>query len=470
MTAPRTTILLVEDSPALAHGYRSLLTNLGHDVVHVEDGRSALARLGRAPVDCVLLDLGLPDMDGFDVLVEVGKMGSPPSVVVITGNGSINTAVKAVRAGALDFLVKPFAADRLATTVANAVAMTDLRREVATFRKTVERSEFCDFIGVSLPMQAVYRTIEAAAPSSASVFVSGETGTGKELVAAAIHRLSPRRDKGFVAINCGAIPRDLAESVLFGHVKGAFTGASSDREGAATRADGGTLFLDELGEMEPGLQTKLLRFVQTGEYERVGDSRVRTADIRFVAATNRNPAEAVESGRLREDLFYRLHVVPVHMPPLRERGNDILLLARHFLSAASNRERKRFTGFSQGVEARLLASRWPGNVRQLENLIHRIVVLNEGETVSIDMLPRLPGDDETPLAVVVREPAPAPDAPEPADDASSIEHLAVVERRAIERAIEICKGNVQLASFHLGISASTVYRKKESWQRPEVQP
>lgn len=462
MSEPRRSILLVEDSPALAHTYSAHLAKLGHDVHHCADGTSALERLRQAPVDCVLLDLGLPDMDGTQVLAKVAEMASPPAVVVITGNGSINVAVGAMKAGAHDFLVKPFNPERLATTVANAIGTTDLRREVATFRKTVERAEFCDFVGVSLPMQAVYRTIGAAAPSSASVFVTGETGTGKELAAAALHRLSPRRDKGFVAINCGAIPKELAESILFGHVKGAFSGATSDKEGAAARADGGTLFLDELGEMDMALQTKLLRFVQTGQYERVGDGKVRTADIRFVAATNRDPMEAVAEGRLREDLYYRLHVVPVHLPPLRERGKDILIVARHFLAAASRRERRRFTGFSPEVEARLLAYRWPGNVRQLENLIHRIVVLNDGETVTPDMLPRLPGEAEAPT--------PVGDSPQPtrADAPSAIEKLEAVERRTIERAIELCGGNVQLAAFHLGISASTVYRKREAWQRGGV--
>lgn len=459
MTAARRCILLVEDSPSLSHAYSTQISQLGHEVVLCEDGTSALARLRQAPVDCVLLDLGLPDMNGLDVLAQVSEMASPPAVVVITANGSLSVAVKAMKSGAHDFLVKPFSGERLATTVANALGTTALRREVATFRKTVECSEFCDFVGVSLPMQAVYRTIEAAAPSTASVFITGPSGSGKELAAAALHRLSPRRDRGFVAINCGAIPKDLAESIIFGHVKGAFSGATSDREGAASRADGGTLFLDEIGEMEPGLQTKLLRFVQTGQYERVGEGRMRTADIRFIAATNRDPLEAIAEGRLREDLFYRLHVVPVHLPPLHERGNDILSLARHFLALSSRRERRRFTGFAPEVEARLLAYHWPGNVRQLENLIHRMVVLNDGETVTPDMLPRLPGEVEAPAGGEATSTLRA-------EGASAIDKLDVVERRAIERAIELCHGNVQLAAFHLGISASTIYRKREAWQRP----
>jgi two-component system repressor protein LuxO len=265
-----------------------------------------------------------------------------------------------------------------------------------------------------------------------------------------------------VAINCGAIPKDLMESVVFGHVKGAFTGAAADQEGAAARADGGTLFLDELGEMDPLLQTKLLRFVQTGTYQRVGDSRTRQADIRFIAATNRDPLQAVREGRLREDLYYRLHVVPIEMPPLRDRGDDILLLARHFLGQFSEQEGRRFRGFTPEVEARLLACPWPGNVRQLLNVVRNVVVLHDAELVEEGMLPSLEGGRRAaPAAPAVAESSPA--APPVPQAVEQIEPLALSEKRAIERAIAICGGNIQLAARRLAISPSTIYRKKESW-------
>jgi two-component system repressor protein LuxO len=311
-------------------------------------------------------------------------------------------------------------------------------------------------------MQGVYRTIEAAARSTASVFITGESGTGKELAAQALHRLSPRSSKRFVALNCGAIPRDLLESTIFGHVKGAFTGATADHEGAAARADGGTLFLDELGEMEMGLQTKLLRFIQSGTYERVGEGRTRHADIRFVAATNRDPMVAVRNGLLREDLFYRLFVVPLEMPPLRDRGEDIVLIARRFLLEFAREEGRAFKSFSPEAEARLLTFSWPGNVRQLQNVIRNAVVLNDGPVLTEAMLPlaQIGIADPRPAANPPRPPVPRPDLPE---SETEIVSLADMERAYVERAIALCDGNIQLAARKLGISASTIYRKKESW-------
>jgi two-component system repressor protein LuxO len=464
------TILIVEDSPTLAATCRAQLEPLGHALLVAPDGKSAYEALRTQPVDCVLLDLKLPDMDGIDILEDVRAWPSPPAIIVITANASLTTAVRAVRGGAFDYLVKPFAPARLTTTVENALKSVDLRREVETLRRTVERAEFASFIGRSMPMQTVYRTIEAAARSTASVFVTGESGTGKELAAEALHQFSPRKNREFVALNCGAIPKDLLESVIFGHVKGAFTGAVADQEGAAARADAGTMFLDELGEMDPLLQTKLLRFIQTGVYQRVGDPRQRKADIRFVAATNRNPEEAVRSGRLREDLFYRLNVVPIRMPPLRERGEDIVLVARHFLEQFSAAEHRQFKSFAPEVEARFLSFSWPGNVRQLQNVVRNVVVLHDGKTVTLEMLPPLADNMASSAgqpAAAVPEPAgttPPPAAPMPAG-ADGIEALALHERRYIEHAIALCGGNLQLAARKLGISPSTIYRKKETWER-----
>jgi DNA-binding NtrC family response regulator len=453
------TILVVEDSPSLALTYEGQLAQLGHRIRQASDGQAAYAIMREEPVDCVLLDLKLPDVDGITILEEIQTWQTPPAVVVITANASLTTAVHAVRVGAFDYLVKPFAAARLTTTVENALANVQLRREVTTLRRTVEHATFGGFIGRSLPMQAVYRIIEAAAPSSASVFITGESGTGKELAAEALHSMSGRRDRQFVALNCGAIPKDLMESMIFGHVKGAFTGATADQEGAATRADGGTLLLDELGEMDPLLQTKLLRFIQTGTYQRVGDSRLRRADIRFVAATNRNPEEAIRDGRLREDLYYRLNVVPITMPPLRERGEDILLIARDFLTKSAQMEKKPAARFARDVEACLLAYHWPGNVRQLQNVVRNAVILNDAEVISLDMLPML---DRAPPAFAAASQSTFQGLADIAPTSeAAILRLEELELVYIDRAILLCNGNIQLAARKLGISPSTIYRKRE---------
>jgi DNA-binding NtrC family response regulator len=467
---PKRTILIVEDSRSIAMTLKLQLEPLGHTLLMAETGKEALAALHEQAVDCVMLDLKLPDMDGLDILREIRAWPTPPATVVTTANASLAVAIEAVRLGAFDYLVKPFAAARLVTTVSNALSNTELKREVETFRRTIEHDGFGDFIGRSLPMQRVYRTIEAAARSSASVFITGESGTGKELAAQALHRLSPRAGKRFVALNCGAIPRDLLESTIFGHIKGSFTGATTDQEGAATRADGGTLFLDELGEMEMDLQTKMLRFIQTGQYERVGEGRTRPADIRFVAATNRDPAEAVRQGRLREDLFYRLYVIPLELPPLRDRGEDILLIARRFLANFSAQESRGFKGFTPEAEAQLIGYAWPGNVRQLQNVVRNAVVLNDGPLVTPKMLPPLM-TAASPSASPVSHMLPAGPGAAPQADLgvalplgeAGIRRLAEVERDYIERAISLCDGNILVAARKLGISASTIYRKKENW-------
>jgi DNA-binding NtrC family response regulator len=463
------TILIVEDSAALVMTYQAQLQPLGHSLLTANTGKIALETLAERAVDCILLDLKLPDMDGMTILEKARAMPSPPSVIVVTANASLGTAVQAVRTGAYDYLVKPFPAARLLTTITNALATTDLKREVETFRRTSEKAEFCGFVGRSLPMQQVYRTIDTAARSTASVFITGESGTGKEIAAEALHQLSPRSKREFVALNCGAIPRDLMESVIFGHVKGAFTGATSDQDGAAARADGGTLFLDELGEMDPQLQTKLLRFIQTGTYDRVGENKTRRADIRFVAATNRSPEDAIREGRLREDLYYRLNVVPLHMPALRERGLDVMLIARHYLQLYAENENRRFTAFAPEVELYFQSYGWPGNVRQLLNVVRNIVVMHDGEVVGIDMLPPI-GERSKTAEITTPVPTSHNAAPRAAAagfkqtaSAESIEPLAIAERHYIEQAIELCGGNIHWAARQLGISPSTIYRKKEAW-------
>ncbi len=422
--------------------------------------RAAKEALAATPPSVVLLDLILPDGHGYEVLRQLRGGGSDAPVIIITSAGSIAMAVESMRAGAYDFLVKPFSAERLEVTLTNALELRRLKRlERKLVRAPTERFE--SFIGQSPSMMAVYRTIRDAAPSRAPIFVTGESGTGKELVAEAIHRLSPRADRAFVAMNCSAIPRDLVESELFGHVKGAFTGAVGHREGIAARADGGTLFLDEIGEMDLPLQAKLLRFIQTGSYAPVGGDQTRMVDVRFVCATNRDPLTEIRNGRFREDLYYRLNVVPIRLPALKERGPDILLIARHFLELFAQEEGKHFNGFDPETERLLQSCSWPGNVRQLMNVIRNIVVLSSGGLVTPDMLPA--SYLETPA---MERPATAPITSPPAQT-GPIVPLWRIEKDAIERAIEACAGNIGRAAAMLEIDASTIYRKKREWARNE---
>ncbi|MGB5438989.1 MAG: sigma-54 dependent transcriptional regulator, partial [Gammaproteobacteria bacterium] len=380
-------ILLVEDSPSLAAVYESYLESADYRVNPVDSGGRALAELEKQVPDLVLLDLRLPDISGMEVLRQIHEREIGCAVIIITAHSSIDVAIEAMRYGAVDFVAKPFDAARLRVTVANVLEKRRLSNMVTYYQDTFGRDHFHRFIGGSLPMQTVFRIIESAASSKATIFITGESGTGKELCAEAIHQESPRREQAMVALNCAAIPRELMESEIFGHVKGAFTGAVGRRDGAASRADGGTLFLDEVCEMDLDLQSKLLRFIQTGRFQRVGDSKEEQVDIRFVCATNRDPLEEVRAGRFREDLYYRLNVIPVQLPPLRERGDDILQIAGEMLHRMASEENKGFRGLSPAVADVLAAHPWPGNVRELENVIRNIVVLHEGEQVSYDMLP-----------------------------------------------------------------------------------
>ena len=313
-------------------------------------------------------------------------------------------------------------------------------------------------------MQAIYRIIDAAASSKATVFITGESGTGKEVCAEAIHAQGERARKPFIALNCGAIPHDLMESEIFGHVKGAFSGAISERKGAASQADGGTLFLDEIGEMNIDLQTKLLRFVQTSSFQKVGGNKLEKVDVRFICATNRDPQEAVNAGEFREDLYYRLHVIPVHLPPLRDRDDDILEIAQHFLQNYAKEENKDFDGFSPEVEAILRRHPWPGNVRQLQNIIRNITVLHNDKRVSLEHLPaplnQSADSSEIPRLTKLELQKEVPRELQ----AQSLMSLASIEREAIERAIAACDGNIPKAASLLDVSPSTIYRKKSGWE------
>jgi two-component system repressor protein LuxO len=457
------TILLVEDSESQAQAFCSYLAKDKLQVEHVESGEAAFDYLHEHLPDAILLDLQLPGIHGMEVLKDVVARQLPTPVIVITEDGAVDVAVDAMRNGAFDFLTKPFGGRRLRVTVQNAIKQEELAELVANYKEQYESRE----------MQAVYRIIESVAPSKASIFITGESGTGKELCAEAIHAESPRRDKPFVPVNCAAIPRELMESEIFGHVKGAFTGAVKDREGAAKQADGGTLFLDEICEMDADLQSKLLRFVQTGTLQSVGASAPTTVDVRFVCATNRDPLEEVEKGNFREDLYYRLHVIPLTLPPLRERREDILAIARWMLSDVASEEGKDFTGFTEDTETALEEYQWPGNIRELQNIVRQIVVLNPGGQVATSMLPGPMLTD----AGVSDVPG-APDSASESEEKESVADQAIaetqatgeeilpmwqVEKETIERAIELCEGNVPKAAALLGISTSTIYRKKQAW-------
>ncbi len=461
---PKTTqksryLLMVEDTASVAALYRSYLTPLGIDINIVGTGRDAIESLNHRTPDLILLDLRLPDMTGMDVLHTVKKDHPNVPVIFMTAHGSIDTAVEAMRHGSQDFLIKPCEADRLRVTVNNALRKaTKLKNEA----DNPGNQNYQGFIGSSQTMQQVYRTIDSAASSKASIFITGESGTGKEVCAEAIHAASKRGDKPFIAINCAAIPKDLIESELFGHVKGAFTGAANDRQGAAELADGGTLFLDELCEMDLDLQTKLLRFIQTGTFQKVGSSKMKSVDVRFVCATNRDPWKEVQEGRFREDLYYRLYVIPLHLPPLRERGEDVIEIAYSLLGYMSHEEGKNFARFSPEVIERFNSYEWPGNVRQLQNVLRNIVVLNHGKEITLDMLPppinqpiaREPDTDAVELKTMT---------------ASDIVPLWMTEKLAIERAINACDGNIPRAAGYLDVSPSTIYRKLQVWNSKEEQ-
>ena len=456
-------ILLVEDSPSLSVVYREYLREQEYQVVHVDTGKAALEAIAADLFDAILLDLQLPDMNGMDILNEVNTRALPTAVIVITAHGSVDIAVEVMQAGAFDFVEKPFTADRLFVTLENALKRQGLEEIVDLYR----RDHFHEFVGASLPMQSVYQIINSAAASKATVFVTGESGTGKEVCAHAIHNESPRRDKPFVALNCAAIPRDLMESEIFGHTKGAFTGAVTAREGAAARADGGTLFLDEICEMDMDLQSKLLRFIQTSSFQKVGGSKLQSVDTRFVCATNRDPIEEVRAGRFREDLFYRLHVIPVELPPLRQREDDVILIARHLLKSYTHEENKRFERFTAETESILRAFDWPGNVRQLQNVIRNIVVLNDQDIVTPSMLPPPLSDISASMPALSAQgesPGGEPAVTSAGTDSMTIQPLWQVEKQVIEHTIEHCDGNIPKAAALLEISPSTIYRKRQQWE------
>ena len=405
-----------------------------------------------AMADLVLMDIELPGISGLEALQRIRARHEGLPVIIITGHGTVERAVEALKAGAFDFFTKPIDFTKLGVAIKNAMRQYRLVREISGMKTRYERSRMGGLVGGSAGMQTVYRIIENVAKSSATVLITGESGTGKELVALAIHQHSDRARGPFVPLNCAAIPKELLESELFGHERGAFTGATGRKTGCCERAHGGTLLLDEICDMEFGLQAKLLRFLQQRAFMRVGGERMVEVNTRVIAATNKAPIEEVGRGTLREDLYYRINVVPIHIPPLRERTEDIPAIVAHLLDAINRKSGKGFQRVSAGAMAKLASYPWPGNVREIENALERIVVLNDGTEITEAMLPEGIAEASRGKAefgdLFVKD---------------EIMPLAVVERDAVMRAVEHCGGDPTAAARRLGIGQATIYRKLKQY-------
>jgi DNA-binding NtrC family response regulator len=406
-------VLIVDDDPVQRRLLQNVVEKAGYQVATAESGEAAIGLMA-APdgphFECIVLDLVMPDLDGLGVLGRMREVGIAIPAIVQTAHGGIDVVVSAMRAGAIDFAVKPVGAERLLVSLRNAMATRALEGEFARMKRSRGGIlSFKDIITRSAKMRAVLQSAQKSAGSTIPVLVEGESGVGKELIARAIHGSGARKGKPFVAVNCGALPENLIESILFGHEKGAFTGATERHEGKFQEASGGTLFLDEVGELPPQAQVKLLRALQEGEVEPVGGKRPVQVNVRVISATNRDLSADVKSGRFREDLFYRLHVFPILVPPLRERAEDIPDLIRHFMVRFAAEEGKRVRSMSADALHLLSACSWPGNVRQLENAVFRAVVLAEGEEIGLDEFPQIANPAERASMVVAVPLAPAAD-------------------------------------------------------------
>jgi two-component system response regulator AtoC len=452
-------ILVVDDEPKMRRVLEILLQKMGHRVLGASNGVEALALFQANSVDLVITDLRMPEMDGIELLAALRAQASDVPVMVITAHGTIETAVTAMKHGACDYILRPFDIDVVEHAVARVLNDAEVARQNAFLRQEVNRG-WDAFIGTSQPMQAVYELIQRVGPSKASVMITGETGTGKELAARAVHNASPRRDQLFVPINCAAIPADILESELFGYEKGAFTGAVKERVGKFELADRGTIFLDELTEMPLALQAKLLRVLQENTIERLGGNRVINLDLRVIAATNRDPLESVREGKLREDLYYRVNVFSIELPPLRKRVEDIPGLVEHFIVKHGHSTAD--TRLSPAALERLQAYAWPGNVRELENMVERALILSGGGLLDerhFLLEPRAAASQPKPTA-------PQPEAVKTAPLNQAIEDL---EARLIDEALAQAEGNKAKAAALLDISERTLWYKLKKY-RPDQTP
>ena len=388
MSLPR--VLIADDERHIAEGLQMLLSEEGYDVDTATDGRKAWDKVASGEFGLVLADLKMPKMDGLELFAMMREAGIESEIIIITGKGTVASAVEAMRHGAYDYLTKPLDLERLKALIPKALEKYHVKTANRELQKKLESmSRYGDMFGQSEEMVRIYNIIEAVAPSSASVLIVGESGTGKELVARALHQKSGRARGPFVALNCGAFPREILENELFGHEKGAFTGAINEKPGAFEQADGGTLFLDEVAEMESDIQVKFLRALEQRSFRRLGGKKEVQVDIRVVAATNKNIEEALKEGKLREDLYHRLAVIPMYLPPLRERNGDVRMLAEEFLRRFAKEQDKKIKGFGEGAIEYLTTYRWPGNVRELKNSIERAVILAKTDQIEVaDLLPR----------------------------------------------------------------------------------
>lgn len=446
-------ILITDDDADIRRMLETRLRQEGYAIVCEENCAGCRQTLlQNDDFDAVLLDYEMPDGDGISLLKEIAEMDSGLPVILVTAFGSIERAVEAMRAGAYDFATKPIDWNRLLVSVRNAVEHRQLRSRVIKLERS-QRSGLCSLVGGGGEMQVVYRIIETAAPTKAAVLITGESGTGKELIARAIHQLSPRKDRELIDVNCAAIPRDLLESELFGHEPNSFTGAKDRYIGRCERAHLSTLFLDEIAEMDVHLQSKILRFLQDFSLYRVGGRERVTVDVRIVSATNRNPLEALRDQRFREDLYYRLNVVNIEVPPLRDHAEDIPELAEHFLKKYAAEHNKPFQSIADGALDVLCAYEWPGNIRELQNCIQQSVVLNQGDLLQADMLPK----SIRSASAAFREKADLSAGKMRGEE--SIIPFEIVERDLIENALRITQGSVPKTSTALHLSQATIYRK-----------
>jgi two-component system, NtrC family, response regulator HydG len=441
-------VLVVDDELPILDSLRKIFEREGYHVLTTDSGEEALDFVRSQPIDMLLADIMMPKMSGTELLRAVKVMSPGIEVLMMTAFGTIENAVECMRQGAYDFITKPLKRAIVTRSAQRALERRALVRENRVLRQAMDSAAGDGVVGQSVAMRKTLETIAQAAPSLATILLMGESGTGKELLARRIHQLSDRANKPFIAINCAALPETLLETELFGHEKGAFTGAVQRREGRFERAHDGTIFLDEIGETSPAVQVRLLRVLQEGEIERVGSESALPVNVRVIAATNRNLHDDVAQGRFREDLFYRLNVIPLRLPPLRERYGDALLLAQYFLARFAEKNNKVVRGFSERAAAAIDAHKWPGNVRELENSIERAVVLCRGDVIGIEDLP------ETVANAAERSKLNA--------DGIVIPYgmpLHEIELRVIQETLERCGGDKKTAARLLGIASRTIYRK-----------
>ncbi len=453
----RHSVLIVDDEESIRQSLGSVLRDEGYRVDAVESGEACLDFLSKKKPHVIMLDIWLPGMDGLQALEKIRALEDPPVVIMISGHGTIETAVRATKLGAFDFIEKPLSVEKTLLTVKHALAQLDLTAQNRQLREEL-RGEY-RIIGDSVPMKALRQQLALAGPTNGRVLIYGESGTGKELVAHALHLMSPRAEKSFVEVNCAAIPEELIESELFGHIKGSFTGALEDKVGKFEQADGGMLFLDEVGDMSLRTQSKVLRVIEEQRFTPVGSGANLTVDVRVIAATNKHLEEEIHKGNFREDLFFRLNVIPFYVPALREHPEDVPVLANHFLSEFARTYGRRPKQFADSALEVLLKYRWPGNVRELKNLVERMVIMVPGDRIERRHLPPALHHDHARVQASRTSNHSAPHGP---GFASLAEARAAYERDYIIRKLEENQGNVSRTAEALGLERSHLYRKMRS--------